>query len=187
MRNESDNKVVDLLLKRLATRSFKDDSVSSSLIEELTEAVRLTPSCYNNQPWRFLFLQSAEARNKGIETLVAGNQAWAKRAPLLVIGYSDKKNDCQVSGRDYHQFDLGMSVMNLMLAATQRGLVARPMAGFHADQIQKIFGLEADEEPMVVVAIGYPSFDEDHLPDHFRGLSHQDRERKNTSEIVQIQ
>jgi nitroreductase len=179
------NRVVELLQKRLAGRAIATDPLSDEVVKELMEAVRLTPSCFNKQPWRFLFLLGEEARGKGFEVLSAGNQPWASRAPLLVIGYSRSSDDCQLpDGRAYHQFDLGMSVMNLLLAATDRNLVARPMAGFDPDKARQLFGLDGLDMPLVMIAIGQPSSDESHLPEHYRGLNNQLRQRKQAQEII---
>jgi len=173
-----------LLRQRPATRSISPEPLGEEQILALGEAARLAPSCYNKQPWRFLFLESAEAREKGARVLSSGNRTWASLAPLLVIGYCQEKNDCVLPGRSYYQFDLGLSVMNMILAATEMGLVARPMAGFDPGQAKSTFDLEEDDEPLVILAIGKPSESEDHLPDHYKGLSGKPRERKVISEIV---
>lgn len=180
-----DSPVVDLLLKRTARRSISTEPLTAAVVDELIEAARLTPSCYNKQPWRFLFLQGEEALEKGREALAEPNRAWAGRAPLLVVGYSQRESDCVLpDGRAYHEFDLGMSVMNLILAATHLGLVARPMAGFNPAGIKEAFGLEEADEPLVMVAIGGPSDDEEHLPDRLKGLADSPRERLLGGEIV---
>jgi nitroreductase len=179
------NPVIDLLEKRVAGRSINKEQLPSSMVDELIEAARLTPSCFNNQPWRFLFLQSEEARKKGYEVLAPGNQIWAGRAPLLVIAYAQRGNDCVINdGRAYYQFDMGMAVMSLMLAATVHGLTARPMAGFSPVKAKELFGLAPEDEPLVMLAIGRPSNDESFLPDHYKGLNQKPRERKSASEVV---
>ncbi len=171
---------------RRAYRSFERATSTEETARDLARHASLAPSCFNKQPWRFLFLESPEALAKGHECMVEQNRVWASRAPLVVIGYSRRQDDCLMKdGRAYHQFDLGMSVMDIMLAATHHGLVARPMAGFKPDTISELFGLADDEEPLVVVAIGRPSDDESHLPDRYKGLTKQPRERKPASEIVQ--
>jgi nitroreductase len=181
------NPVIELLEKRVAGRSILSEQLPSSIVDELVEAARLTPSCFNNQPWRFLFLQSEEARKKGAEVLSPGNQIWAGRAPLLVIAYAQRSNDCVINdGRAYFQYDVGMAVMSLILAATAHGLTARPMAGFSPAKAKELFGLAPEDEPLVLLAIGRPSFDESHLPDHYKGLNQKPRERKSTAEIVKI-
>ena len=180
------NPIIELLRARKAGRSISREPLPENIITELIESVRLTPSCYNNQPWRFLFLESSEALAKGHDALTAGNRAWAARAPLLVIGYSRREDDCIIpDGRAYHEFDLGMSVMNMMLAATVRNLVARPMAGFNPGKIKELFKLSPDTQPLVMLAIGLPSDDESHLPDRYKGADKKPRERKEASEIIQ--
>ena len=179
------NQVVELLEKRLASRSFAADAIPKEIVDEIAEAARLTPSCYNKQPWRFMFLESPEALAKSNVFLVPGNAVWAGRAKLVVIGYSKAEDDCQLpDGREYHEFDLGLCVMNMILAATARGLVARPMAGFDPQKVREIFGLSETEKPLITVAFGYKSEDEAHLPDYYKGADSRPRERKPVSEIV---
>jgi nitroreductase len=179
------NPVIGLLTARKATRSILPDPLPHNVIEDLVQAAQLTPSCRNNQPWRYLLLTSAEALARGAEVLGEGNRSWASRAPLLVVGYTRERDDCVIrDGRSYHQFDLGMSAMNIMLAATHHGLTARPMAGFKPSRVRDLFGLAGDDEPLIVIAIGRPGDDDaDHLPEHYRGIEGR-RERKDASEIV---
>jgi nitroreductase len=180
-----DNPIIELLHARRAGRSISREPLTEDIIVELIEAVRLTPSCNNNQPWRFLFLESGEALTKGQDALSRGNRAWAARAPLLIVGYSCRDDDCILSNdRAYHQFDLGMSAMNLMMAATYRGLTARPMAGFDPARIRQSFELDPDTQPLVMIAVGWPSDDESHLPDRYKGADKKPRQRKDASAIV---
>ncbi len=181
------NSVIDLLRSRHATRSIDPTPLPDELVEELIEAARLTPSCYNKQPWRFLFLRGDEARAAGAAALTPGNRVWAERAPLLVVGHVRREDDCiSGDGRAYYQFDLGLAVMDLMLAATARGLVARPMAGFEPPEVQRAFGLPDDSEPLVMVAVGRPSADEGHLPERLQGKGEQPRERVDADVIVDV-
>jgi nitroreductase len=184
MENES-NVIIAFLEERYATRAIESDALPAEAIDEIAEAVRLTPSCMNNQPWRFLFLLSDEARAKGHECLTKSNRQWAERAPLLVFGYSAEEDDCRnPDGRVYHQFDLGMATMNLMMAATSRRLVARPMAGFDAAKLKAAFELPENARPLVAVAVGYPSDDDSHVPEYARAKTKLPRERKPVDKVV---
>ncbi len=179
------NPIIELLHARKAGRSISREPLTEDIIAELIEAVRLTPSCYNNQPWRFLFLESPEALAKGHDALTSGNRVWASRAPLLIVGYSRRNDDCILpDGRTYHQFDLGMSAMNLMMAATHQGLMARPMAGFDSEKIRESCELDPDSQPLVMIAVGWPSDDESHLPDRYKGADKRPRQRKDASAII---
>jgi len=179
------NPVVDLLHARGASRAFAATPLDGAIVDELVEAVRLTPSCYNNQPWRFLFCESEDARARGAECLAGPNRVWAERAPLLVFGHTRREDDCVLKdGRAYHEFDLGLATMNLMLVATHHGLLARPMAGFSPGKVRDAFGLDEDQAVLIAVAIGPQSDDESHLPEDRRGMGDQPRERKAVGEIV---
>ncbi len=179
------NPVISLLRARRSSRAIRSKALPESIVEELIEAARMTPSCYNNQPWRFLFLESAEGLEKGIEALAPGNAEWAKHAPLLIIGYSREEDDCVIEdGRAYHQFDLGMASMNMMLAATHHDLTARPMAGFDPVKICESFGLRDEDEPFVVIAVGEVDDDESMVPERYKGIEQKTRVRKPAEETV---
>ena len=180
-----DNTVLGLLKKRHAGRAISTKPVPDEIVNELAEAARLTPSCYNKQPWRYIFVTGDDGLEKGRAALASPNALWASRAPLLIAACARRTDDCVVpDGRVYYQFDLGMSVMNIMLAATERGLTARPMAGYDPASIINAFGLEIEDEPLVMIAVGYPDDDESHLPEKMQGLGGQPRVRKEQDEVV---
>jgi nitroreductase len=150
-----ETQVLALLEGRKATRAIDEKPVESGKINTILEAARLSASCGNNQPWRFLLLTEPAALEKGREALSRGNY-WAKTAPVLIFGYSKPDFDCQLSDeRDYYLFDLGMAVQNILLQATELGLVARPMAGFSPIKVRQAFGLADEYKAMVAIAIGY--------------------------------
>jgi nitroreductase len=153
-----ETEVLDILRKRKATRAIAGRPVEPEKVEAILEAARLSASCANNQPWRFLILNGddPEALERGREALSRGNY-WARTAPVLIYGYSRPDLDCQIGGgaREYFLFDLGMAVQNILLQATELDLVARPMAGFSPRKVREAFGLGDDYQVMVAIAIGY--------------------------------
>lgn len=179
--------VLRLLEDRIASRSFLPDPVPEAKLQMILEAARLTPSCYNKQPWRFLVLVTQEGLGRGRKALTGGNRAWAIHAPVLIAGYSDPESDCRLpDGRDYHQFDLGMAVMNIMLEATHHSLTARPMAGFDPEILREEFSLEEDEQPFIMLALGKMGMDESRLPDGYKGLQEKPRTRVSLEEIARF-
>lgn len=181
------NPVIDLLQARYGGRAIASEPLPPGVLDELIEAARLTPSCRNCQPWRFLFVQGDEALERAHAALAPNNLPWASRAPLLVIAHARREDDCHSpEGRDYYRYDLGAAVMNIMLAATARGLAARPIAGFDPAKAQQSFDLAADAEPLVMLAIGMPSEDESHVPAHYVGKAKIPRERLLANEIVTV-
>ncbi|NOZ60801.1 MAG: nitroreductase [Calditrichaeota bacterium] len=146
--------LIELLQARKATRAISTKPLSEEIIETLMEAAQLSASCFNKQPWRFLFLTEKEALKKGRQALAGGN-SWALKAPLLIVGFTKPDLDCQLpDGREYYLFDLGMATQNILLQATELNLVARPMAGFDPEIIKQEFHLSDDLEVVIMIAVG---------------------------------
>ena len=175
--------MLNLLKARKATRAIAGREVEPDKVEALFEAARLSASCANKQPWRFLVLTEPAGLEKGREALSGGNY-WAKTAPVLIYGYSKPDLDCQMpGGRDYYLFDLGMAVQNILLQAAELDLVARPMAGFSPKKVREEFGLPDEYKVMVAIAVGYEG-DLSTLSEKHQQTSQAARERRPLSEIV---
>jgi len=56
--------VMEAIKQRKSIRKFKADPIPPACVEELLEAARLAPSGTNIQPWRFIIVQSEEAKAK---------------------------------------------------------------------------------------------------------------------------
>ncbi len=147
--------LINLLEKRKSSRAFSQEKLEEKTINQLMRAAQLSASCFNNQPWRFLFLVDDEALEKGRKALSDGN-SWAKSAPLLIVGYSKPDLDCRIKGgRDYYLFDLGMAVQLILLQTTELNLIARPMAGYSPSTLKKEFNFDEADEVFVMIAVGF--------------------------------
>ncbi|MBN2092836.1 nitroreductase family protein [candidate division KSB1 bacterium] len=146
---------LNLLHQRKATRAIDTGELSADLINKLMQAAQLSASCFNNQPWRFLFLTDENSLDKGRKALSKGN-SWAQTAPLLVVCFSKPDLDCQLSeNRNYYLFDLGMATQLILLQATELNLVARPMAGFSPQILKAELSIPPEFEPFIMIAVGY--------------------------------
>ncbi len=67
---------------RRSVRSFLPDPVPQDVLDRALDAALKAPSSSNLQPWRFIVLESPEARAGGIKACL--DQAPATTAPLLV-------------------------------------------------------------------------------------------------------
>ena len=173
--------VIELLQERKASRAISTQGLSEETIDQLMNAAQLSASCFNNQPWRFLFLTEAAALEKGRKAL-AGPNGWAKKAPLLIAGISKPDLDCQLKdGRDYYLFDLGMATQLLLMQATELNLIARPMAGFNPNVIREEFAITQEYEIYVMIAIGYEG-NIDELDERLQDVSRAPRTRNPLSE-----
>jgi len=147
--------LIDILNRRKASRAIAEQKMEPEIINKLMKAAQLSASCFNNQPWRFLFMTEPSALEKGRKALSTGN-SWAKTAPLLIAGFSKSDLDCQNrDGRKYYLFDLGMAVQLILLQATELNLVARPMSGFSPQVIKDEFQIPAEYEVYLMIAVGF--------------------------------
>ncbi|QGG48360.1 nitroreductase family protein [Heliorestis convoluta] len=147
--------ILPAIMKRESKRSYLNKEVPQAIVEELLEALRWAPSCRNYQPWRVTVVQSEEGRTKLASALAPGNE-WAAKAPLAVIVSSNPKDDMNLGGREYYLFDCGLAVQNLLLQATEAGLMSHPTAGWKEKSIQEAFQISAEERVLCVIFIGYP-------------------------------
>ncbi len=139
--------------KRRAFRSLTHVEISKKTINDLAESARLAPSCFNNQPWRFVFVSKPDMLKKMHSALSEGNE-WAQLASMIITVFSKKEDDCIIREREYHQFDLGMSVGFLILRATELGLVAHPIAGFSPKKTREILGIPEEYQVITLIIVG---------------------------------
>lgn len=138
---------------RRAYRSLSPVEITDELIEELASSARLAPSCFNNQPWRFVFVRSPDMLGLMQDALSSGN-AWAKAASLIIAVFSREGDDCVIRDRVYHQFDCGLGAGFLVLRATELGLVAHPIAGFSPKKTREILGIPKDYQVITLIIVG---------------------------------
>ncbi|MBN2050978.1 MAG: nitroreductase family protein [Spirochaetales bacterium] len=168
---------------RRARRALDTEPVREDILRRIMEAAVLAPSCFNNQPWRFLVVTGEEHLSK-IHANLPGANYWVKKAPVVVAVAVRKEDDCTLSdGRDYAFFDAALAVMNLVLQATHEGLIAHPIAGYKPVEIKEALGIPQDYTLITLVALGHPG-DESHLNEKHLELEHSKRDRKPLEEVV---
>lgn len=145
--------VKDAIQARRAYRALGPVEITDEIIRELAEAARLMCSCFNNQPWRFVFVRSKEALASVHEGLNKGNE-WVHKASLIIAAFARKEHDCLIKEREYYLFDLGMAVGSLILRATELGLVAHPIAGYDPGKIKQALGIPDDFMLITIINVG---------------------------------
>jgi nitroreductase len=147
-------------------------------LASLVEAMRLAPSCNNNQPWRVVVCRDPESLTKAKSALTKGN-VYATRMPATFVVSAKVEDDCHglSDGRDYYLFGCGLAVGEMMLRATELGLIAHPIAGYDPLVLKRELGIPAEYVVITMVNIGYPGEDDSLLSDKqkVRELSRPDR------------
>ncbi len=134
--------------------------VSHEQVLALLEAARWAPSCFGDQPWRFIVWNKntdAKAWQLAFDCLVAGNQAWVKDAPVLLLVCADTLFNHNQQPNRWAQYDTGAAAENLCLQAGSMGLMAHQMGGFNADAARDAFAVPAQYIPMAMISVGCPA------------------------------
>jgi nitroreductase len=145
--------VTDAINTRRAFRSLKKVKITRAIVEDLAHHAQLSASCFNNQPWRYVFVYEKEILEKMYEALSRGN-VWAHQSSMIIAAFSKPDDDCQIRGREYHHFDLGMGTATLILRATELGLVAHPIAGFSPQKTRAILGIPEEYTVLTLIIVG---------------------------------
>lgn len=177
--------VSDAIRMRRAYRALEPVEIPDSLPGDLAEAAMLAASCFNKQPWRFVFARSGDTLEKMHSALSKGND-WAKRASLIVAVFGRKDNDCVIKEREYYLFDIGMAVSAMILRATELGLVAHPIAGYDPDKVKEILGIPGDDMLITLIIIGKKSDDLSSLNDQQKASELERPERSAPEKIFSI-
>ncbi len=145
--------VIQAINERRAYRSLDPAEITEDLIRDLAGSARFAPSCFNNQPTRFVFVHKPDVLKNMQEALSKGNE-WAYSASLIIAVFSKKEDDCIIKDREYHQFDCGLAAGFLILRATELGLVAHPIAGYSPKKTKEILDIPEEYKVVTLIIVG---------------------------------
>ena len=144
-----------LFLDRWSPRAFAPDPIPHATLMTLFEAARWAPSCFNDQPWYFVYASEASGLAKMRSILVEKNRIWADRAPVLALVCSQKQFKHNNQPNRWAPFDAGAAWMSLALQASMLGLCAHAMGGFDLEAAYTTLGLPREKFDIhAAVAIG---------------------------------
>lgn len=165
---------LDQLFRTARTQnSFQDRPVEDSQLRALYDLLKWAPTSANASPARFVFVKSAEAKQKLAPALSEGNLAKTLAAPVTAIiafdqdfheklpylfPHTDAKSwfDGPREGRYEAAFRNGtLQGAYLILAARALGLDAGPMSGFDVAKVDEAFFAGTAIKSNFLVNLGY--------------------------------
>lgn len=172
------NGLTNLLEKRWSRRSFSEEKLDKQDILAIFEAGKEIASCFNEQPWYFIFAHKDDAHYKELfDSLTEMNQSWVKTGAYLGVAFG-KKSFTKTGKVNPHYFhDVGAFMAVASLKATELGLFMHQMAGFSAGSIKNSFKTPDDYEPITMFVIGKPG-DANQLPKELQEKENPESERK---------
>lgn len=174
--------VFEAVSTRRAIKKFDPNyTMSSDDVKKLMEHVILSPTSYNQQNWRFVYVTDQDVKEKISEAargqaqpkdgslviVLCGDMAAWKTEPLrywknhptekqeLVKASLERKysTDTQAQ-RDEAIRSCGMAAQTIMLAARDMGLDSCPMVGFEYDELAKVINLPENHLIVMMVVVG---------------------------------
>ena len=175
--------VAEAAAARRSVRAFKQEPIPREDLDRIFEIVRLAPSAYNAQPWRFIVATDAALRAQ--LGAASYGQKQVTSAPAVIVLYTDMKAVLEkvddimhpgmpadqrasaaagfrgsfASKTDAEREQWGASqgyiaLGYLLLAASSSGYATSPMLGFQPDKVKAILGLPDHVSVPALVSIG---------------------------------
>jgi nitroreductase len=129
--------------------------VEKEKVDYIMECVRLAPSAVNNQPWHFYVVDKEEDKEKLRQCY---DRNWFNTAPMYIIcSILHNEEWVRSDGKHHGDIDIAIAVEHLCLAATEQGLATCWVCNFNAALCQELFTFADNEEPAVIIPLGYPA------------------------------
>jgi nitroreductase len=148
-----------LLEQRYSGVSFDPSRIISRQdLLTLAEAGRWAPSCFGDEPWRFIIcdkLDNPAAWESALACLSEGNRGWCQHAQILIIACTSLLFDHNGSPNNFGPYDTGAAAMSMCLQATALGLMTHQMGGFSAEKARELFAIPDTAKPLAMMAVGY--------------------------------
>ena len=145
--------LLELVKNRYSCRAYKPLNVEKGKLDYIMECVRFAPSAVNKQPWRFHIVSDDEEKAK---LRLCYNRDWFRTAPMYIIASILHDEEwVRADGKHHGNIDIAIAVEHLCLAATEQGLATCWVCNFDADMCKTLFNFSDNEEPAVLIPIGY--------------------------------
>lgn len=178
--------VHDIIGNRWSGRAYDASKPVTQLqLISLLEAARWAPSCFGDQPWRFVVCNKAEnlaAWQAAFDALVPANQGWAVNAPVLILICADTLFSHNDKPNKWAAYDTGAAAENLSLQATALDMMTHQMGGFDADKARKSFQVPERYQILAMLSVGYAAA-ADTLTDELKQRELAPRSRKALGEL----
>ena len=184
----------DVLTARRTVREFTSEPVSPDAVRRAIAAAITAPAPHHSQPWRFAVLESAQARIRLLDDMLAAWQADLsadrftpeqiarrvrrgdplRKAPLIIVPclaadaahtYPDARRNA--AERTMFVVAMGAAIENLLVALAVEGLGSCWISStlFCREIATQSLGLPPDWEPMGAIGVGHPAAPAPDRPD----------------------
>jgi nitroreductase len=148
-----------LAQRRRSVRWFQSRAVDHDLLDKAVFAAGLSPSACNRQPFCFRILDQPALRGMAAK-LPAGTAGYDQNIPVFIVLVGQLRNYASEADRHLIYIDASLAAMSFAFAAETLGLgtclINWPDHEDREQQMADLLRLEADERPIMCIAVGYP-------------------------------
>ena len=154
----------EIALNRQSCRSYDEErAVEPEKLEAILEAVRLSPSACNGQPYHLTVCSGQTAKEVAKATMGMGMNKFAAQAPVLIViseapYVKSAALGAKLKNNDYRSIDIGIAAAYLTAEATAQGLSTCILGWLDDEKIRKICDL--DSPVRLVITLGYAKADD---------------------------
>lgn len=157
---------LEIMRQRRSCRAFDaSKTVSREDLLKIVEAGRLSPSGCNSQPWKFIVVDSPEAKSKLCDALVVNGTVtgapWRNQvsAFIILVEQPAKVMPCVVeyyqNSQRFAPGDIGAACMNMCHEAFSLGLGSCIIGMNDQAKLEEYFNIPHGSDARLVLAIGY--------------------------------
>lgn len=149
----------EILDKRQSCRNFNPEKeVSDNDIAALLNAVRLSPSACNSQPYFVTVCKGEAAAKAARATQKMGANKFASKAPVMFVISEDEYNKSAAVGakamkNDFRSIDIGIITANIVSMASELGLSSCIIGWLDEEKLKELCDVSGTVR--LVIAIGY--------------------------------
>ncbi|MPQ46513.1 nitroreductase [Marinifilum sp. N1E240] len=178
-------KIHELIEKRWSPRAFADKEIEKEKVEKLFLAASYAASCFNEQPWRFIYGTKSypERYEQLLSCLGEFNQIWVKTAPMIILTLAAKNFAKNGKANAHARHDLGLAIGNMSAQAASMNLYLHQMAGFSPDKARELFEVPDEFDIVTMIAVGYKG-NAEILPESMREMETSVRDRKDLDSLL---
>jgi len=158
---DTEQKIEKVLAERWSGRAYDPTlAVTNEQVIAMCEAARWAPSCFGDQPWRYIVWNRHQDEinwQKALDCLLPGNQAWAKDSSVLILSASVQTFSQNEAANRWNGYDTGAASVSLCVQASAMGLMSHQMGGFDEDKLKTTFAIPEDINLWSMIAIGHPA------------------------------
>jgi len=153
----------ELIKIRQSVRQYQQRPVGRELLATLIEAVRLSPSASNAQPWKLIMVDDPELRSQVAQATFSKTvtfNRFALEAPLIAVFVTEKAGFITQVGailkkRQFSLIDIGIAAAHFCLQAAELGLGTCILGWFDEKRIKRLLRIPGGRRIGLLVTLGY--------------------------------